>query len=214
MDNTTYTDMAKACQLAETHALQLEGESLSKARQEAERSGLRQGSAAQAGLLRFMVRTLKADSIISVGTGAIVEALQLVAGLDGAGQLTAVDSSARGITIIRRIFSDLNDQEASHTTLRAVNTSPAAFLPRLNAESYDLIVVSGNASNYEPTFEQAHHLLKTGGRVAFADMAGVASGEPDKPQAMKALLGQIEEDDRFETVLTSLGTGLLVACKR
>ncbi|WEV72968.1 methyltransferase [Bifidobacterium sp. ESL0790] len=214
MDNTTYTDMAKAWQLAEAHALELEGDTLAKARDEAERSGLRQGSAAQARLLRYLVRTQKADSIISIGTGAIVEALQLVSGLDGAGQLTAVDSSARGITIIRRLFADISDQESSRTTLRAVNTSPATFLPRLNAESYDLIVVSGITSNYEPTFAQAHHLLKQGGRIVMADMAGLASGEKGKPEAMRALIAEVEDDERFETILTSVGTGLMVACKR
>lgn len=214
MDNTTYTDMAKAWQLAEAHALELEGEPLANAREEAERSGLKQGSAAQARLLRFLVRTLKADSIISVGTGAIIEALQLVSGLNGAGQLTAVDSSARGITIIRRLFADISDQENSHTTLRVVNTSPATFLPRLNAESYDLIVVSGKISNYEPTFAQAHHLLKQGGRIVLTDMAGLASGEKDKAEAMQTLIAEVEDDERFETILTSIGTGLMVASKR
>ncbi|WEV52467.1 methyltransferase [Bifidobacterium sp. ESL0704] len=214
MNKTTYTNMAKVWQFAETHALEEENDVLRKARADAETAKLPQGSAAQADLLRFITRSLNATSIISVGTGSIVEALQLVEGLGGAGQLTAVDSSARGITMIRSLFDDISDAAENRTTLRAVNTSPAVFLPRLNAGTYDLIVVSGVASNYEPSFVEAANLLKTGGRIIFTDMSGLAYPDGDKPNAMRTLLSKVEDDDRFEQTLTPTGTGMLIAVKR
>ncbi|WEV68832.1 methyltransferase [Bifidobacterium sp. ESL0775] len=214
MNKTTYTNMAKVWEFTEEHALGLENDVLRKARADAEAAGLPQGSAAQANLLRFITRTLNATSIISVGTGSIVEALQLVEGLGGAGQLTAVDSSARGITIIRSLFADFSDSVDNRTTLRAVNTSPTVFLPRLNAGTYDLIVVSGVASNYAPSFEQAANLLKAGGRIIFTDMSGSAFPDDDKPNAMRTLLTQVEDDERFEEALTPTGTGMLIAVKR
>ncbi|WEV65276.1 methyltransferase [Bifidobacterium sp. ESL0764] len=214
MNKTTYTNMAKVWEFAETHALSEENDVLRKARADAEKAKLPQGSAAQANLLRFITRSLNATSIISIGTGSIVEALQLVEGLGGAGQLTAVDSSARGITMIRSLFADISDSAENRTTLRAVNTSPAVFLPRLNAGTYDLIVVSGVASNYEPSFAEAANLLKTGGRIIFTDMSGLAYPDNGKAEAMRALLTNVEDDDRFEATLTPTGTGMLIAAKR
>ncbi|WEV47358.1 methyltransferase [Bifidobacterium sp. ESL0690] len=214
MNKTTYTNMAKVWEMAETHALSLESDVLRKARADAEKAKLPQGSAAQANLLRFITRTLNATSIISVGTGSIVEAMQLVEGLGGAGQLTAVDSSARGITLIRSLFADISDSVDNRTTLRAVNTSPTVFLPRLNAGTYDLIVVSGVASNYEPSFVEAANLLKVGGRIIFTDMSGLAYPRDGKAEAMRALLTNVEDDERFEQALTPTGTGMLIAVKR
>ncbi|MCO6557899.1 MAG: methyltransferase [Bifidobacterium sp.] len=214
MNKTTYTNMAKVWEMVETHALSLESDVLRKARADAEKAKLPQGSAAQANLLRFITRTLNATSIISIGTGSIVEALQLVEGLGGAGQLTAVDSSARGITMIRSLFADISDSVDNRTTLRAVNTSPTVFLPRLNAGTYDLIVVSGVASNYAPSFVEAANLLKVGGRIIFTDMSGLAYPGDGKAEAMQALLTNVEDDERFEQALTPTGTGMLIAVKR
>lgn len=214
MNKTTYTNMAKVWQFAEEHALGLENDTVRKARADAEAAGLPQGSAAQADLLRFITQTLNATSIISVGTGSIVETLQLVDGLGGAGQLTAVDSSARGITMIRDLFSDFSDSSDNRTTLRAVNTSPTVFLPRLNAGTYDLIVVSGIVSNYEPSFVEAANLLKVGGRIIFTDMSGLAYPDDNKADVMRTLLTNVEDDERFEQALTPTGTGMLTAVKR
>ena len=93
--------------------------------------GIPQGSAAQAELLRMLVRMLDASSVIVIGTGSVVETMQLINGLDNAGQLTAVDSSTQGIALIRKLFNRLSDD--TETTLRAVNASADVFLPRLNA---------------------------------------------------------------------------------
>ena len=80
-----------------------------------------------------------------MGTGSLVETLQLAYALDNKGQLTAVDSTAQGITLIRKAFAELQDETA--TTLRAVNAPASVFLPRLNANDYDLIVVAGDAES-------------------------------------------------------------------
>ena len=81
--------------------------------------------------------------------------MQLINGLDNAGQLTAVDSSTQGIALIRKLFNRLSDD--TETTLRAVNASAGVFLPRLNAENYDLIVVAGDPENYAAACRDCLH---------------------------------------------------------
>ena len=147
----------------------------------------------------------------------------MVRGLDGEGQLTAVDSSAEGIALIRKSFDRIQDE--TDTTLRAVNATAGTFLPRLNANVYDLIVVAGDASNYASSFEQASRLLRPRGAIVFTDMLALEHDDANdgvvnpadrspKATAMRELLETVESDEGFDTALTSTGTGLLVAVKR
>lgn len=223
MDRTSYTNLAKSWEYVEDHASSRQSTDLNAIRTHAEEAGIPQGSAAQAELLRMLVHMVNATSVIAVGTGSVVETLQLVNGLDNSGQLTAVDSSSQGIALIRTLFNRLSD--GTQTTLRAVNAPVDVFLPRLNAENYDLIVVAGDAENYGASFEQAPRLLKKHGVIVFTDILAFDSAtsaggvlnpanRDAKSIAMRGLLETVESDERFVTALTPTGTGLLVAVKR
>ena len=207
MDRTSYTNLAKSWEYVEDHAFSRQSTDLNAIRTHAEEAGIPQGSAAQAELLRMLVHMVNSTSVIAVGTGSVVETLQLVNGLDNSGQLTAVDSSSQGIALIRTLFNRLSDE--TQTTLRAVNAPVDVFLPRLNAENYDLIVVAGDAENYGASFEQAPRLLKKHGVIVLNP-----ANRDAKSIAMRGLLETVESDERFVTALTPTGTGLLVAVKR
>ena len=217
MDRTSYTNLAKSWEYVEDHAFSRQSAELNAIRTAAEEAGIPQGSAAQAELLRMLVRMLDASSVIAIGTGSVVETMQLINGLDNAGQLTAVDSSTQGIALIRKAFAELQDETDS--TLRAVNAPASVFLPRLNANDYDLIVVAGDAENYAATFAQASRLLRVHGVIVFTDVLALEDGQggvinpadrSDKAIAMRELLTTVEDDEGFESTLTPDGTGLLI----
>ena len=195
MDRTQYTNLAKAWEFTEEHARERESDALTDTRTAADESGQLQGSAAQARLLGMLVRITGAASVIAVGTGSLVETLQLAHALDNKGLLTAVDSTAQGIALIRKAFAELQDE--TDTTLRAVNAPASVFLPRLNANDYDLIVVAGDAENYAATFAQASRLLRVHGVIVFTDVLALEDGQggvinpadrSDKAIAMRELL--------------------------
>ena len=163
----------------------------------------------------------EAQFLRAVGTGSLVETLQLAHALDNKGLLTAVDSTAQGIALIRKAFAELQDE--TDTTLRAVNAPASVFLPRLNANDYDLIVVAGDAENYAATFAQASRLLRVHGVIVFTDVLALEDGQggvinpadrSDKAIAMRELLTTVEDDEGFESTLTPDGTGLLIAYKK
>ncbi|PLS25677.1 methyltransferase [Bifidobacterium imperatoris] len=221
MDKAQYTNLAKAWEFTEEHAREKESALIAAARESAEQSGQPQGSAAQAQLLSMLVHITGASSVIAVGTGSLVETIQLVQALHGSGQLTAVDSTAQGIAMIRKVFAEL--QDTTDTSLRAVNAPANVFLPRLNANDYDLIVVAGDAANYAATFAQASRLLRSHGIIAFTDVLALSSQQggvldaadrSGKATAMRELLTTVEEDETFESTLTPDGTGLLLAVKK
>lgn len=223
MNKTSYTNMAKVWEYVEDRAFSRQSTDLHEVRTAVEREGMPQGSAAQAELLSLLVHLVNASSIIAIGTASVVEALQLIDGLEGRGQLTAVDSSTDGIALIRKLFAGLSDR--TQTTLRAVNAPVGTYLPRLNAGDYDLIVVSGDASNYAPAFEHASRVLGDHGVIVFTDVMALddphANGgvinpadRGDKAVAMRELLDTVQSDERFLSTLTPSGTGLLIAVKR
>ncbi|MBT1175140.1 methyltransferase [Bifidobacterium sp. LC6] len=221
MDKTQYTNLAKAWEYTEEHALEREIPSVAATRDNAEQAGLPQGSAAQAQLLTMLAHMIDASSVIVIGTGSLVESVQLVHALNGGGQLTAVDSTAQGIAMIRKVFAEL--QDVTDTSLRAVNAPARVFLPRLNANDYDMIVVAGDADNYASTFAQAARLLRTHGVIVFTDVLALgsdhggvldAADRSTKATAMRELITMVEDDETFESTLTPDGTGLLIAVKK
>ena len=85
--------------------------------------------------------------------------------------------------------------------------------------------MSGDVDNYRATYEQAPRLLNKGGIIAFTDILALAGQTADgvsmddapdtrKAAAMRQLLADVEEDERFSSTLTPSGTGLLLAVKR
>lgn len=223
MNKTSYTNLAKGWEFAEDHAFSRQPKGLVDARTRAEESGLPQGSSAQSALLALLVRMTRSSSVIMVGTGSIVETLELIRGLDNGGQLTAVDSSAQGIVLIRSLFTDLADR--TQTRLRAVNAQAGVFLPRLNGDDYDLIVVAGDAANYAATFAQAPRLLRSHGLIVFTDVFALAgehenggllnpADRGEKAVMMRGFIDDVESDEAFDTAMTPTGTGLLIAMKR
>jgi len=127
----------------------------------------------------------------------------------------------RGIALIRKLFNRLSDD--TETTLRAVNASAGVFLPRLNAENYDLIVVAGDSENYAAAFAQAPRLLKPHAAIVFTDVLAFDSAtsaggvlnpanRDAKSIAMRELLETVESDERFVTeVETVLEDGTVVS---
>lgn len=220
MDKRSYINHAKAWECIEDHEAARETPFVRHARTLAQQAQLPACSAAVGGLLNTYETLTHASSVIVIGTGSLVETAQLVEGLHGEGKLTAVDSSVQVGAQVRMLLKSMKDD--TRTTLRMVSAQPGVYLQRLNGADYDLIVVCGDASNYEPAYEQAPRLLKHGGTIVFTDALAMASphakggltnpaDRSPKAMMMRGLLDRIEDDERFVTALTPAGTGLLIA---
>lgn len=229
MDKNAYNTLARAWQFAENRASEHQSHAMREACATLEGpEETSRASAVQASLLTLLARLAGVSSVIAVGSGNVTETMALAEGLDGHGMLTAVDSSRGGIDAVRRAFAVLSSERSEREgsiTLRAVNAKPGEFLPRLNAEDYDMIMVAGDAANYADTFVQAPRLLRANGMLVLTDVlafdAQSARGgvlnpadRSDKAVAMRALLESVDATEEFEVTLLPVGTGLIVARKK
>ncbi|MBT1167292.1 O-methyltransferase [Bifidobacterium simiarum] len=228
MNRTDYTNLAKGWEFIEDTAYAAEPPALHRLRRQCTDAGFTQGSAAQAGFLAMQARQLKARSVIVLGSGSVVESAHLLEALesndpDVSGQLTTVDSSAQGTSLIRRVFSGV--QDGVRTKLRVVNAKPSVYFPRLNAGDYDLIVINGENVNYESALDHAHRLLRVGGELVMCDVLAVdvegsrgglldPADHGDKATHMRQLIDETLQDERFVSCIVPIGTGMLLSIKQ
>ena len=223
MDKTSYNNIARGWEFAEASALNVESDKLQTLRDKASEAGFAQCSRSQGAFLQFLAGRNAPASIILVGNGSVVEALRLMTGLHGHGQFTAVDSTAQGTSLVKKIFAGM---EKAHPgmRLRAVNAAARTYFPRLNPSDYDLIVVSGNGDNYQQVMDQAPRLLKDRGQLIFTDAFDLLE-DPDKggvlnpanrsakTTTLRTIMDAISKDNAWESCLLPIGTGMIMATR-
>ena len=222
MDRASYVNHARAWQFVEEYASAHATPLISTAAELTRSAGLSHSSVMQASLLSMLVQLTNSKSVICVGTGNLTEVAALIEGLSCHGQLTAVDSSPEGADAVKALIREIG--ESSDTSLRVVHARPGIFLPRLNAQDYDLIVISGDSSNYADTLEQSHRLLTEQGTIVFTDvLASDGTGEntdqgmfnpadrSTRTVAMRELLDTLASDDLLVHSLLPVGTGMCIA---
>lgn len=221
MNNTDFENTAKAWEFIEKESLSLENDILKETRRRGADAGFPQGSAAQARFLSFEASSVKATSIILVGTGCLVEAERLIESLNGTGILTVVDSTSKGADIIRATFNRVQDNVK--TKLRVVNAAAGDYMSKLNADDYDVLVVAGDAENYQPVYESAAKLLRQGGLLMLTDALAMhrnpnggltnPADRSAKAIALRTTLDALRDDEQFATSLIPVGTGIALARK-
>lgn len=177
-------------------------------------------SHSESSFIETQARLCSAQTVLIVGTRNVYSIPALLRGMNNVGQLTIVDSSPIQNRIARIIADNVND--GVDTKIRCVNASSNAFLPRLNAHDYDMVVVSSDVENHATILDDAHKLLRSGGVLIVTDAMALAAphdkaGVPDPADrsatttAMRALITRIFDDERYSTSLVAVGTGTIIA---
>ncbi|KAA8832061.1 O-methyltransferase [Bifidobacterium tissieri] len=242
MSGRDYSKLANGWEFIEDTAYDNESDLLHELRRQALDAGFEQGSAAQARFMAIQVRQIRARSVIILGTGALVETIHLIGALNALstatpGQLTAVDSSAQGTVLIRKAFNRMQDH--THVKLRVVNAKADVFLPRLNPGDYDMVIVTGDEQNYSGAFDHAYRLLRRDGVLMLCDALALHNGasanpsprsqteasgqehggqrqnsQRDRALHMCQLIDDAFDDERFDSALIPVGTGMILSVKR
>lgn len=200
-----------------SHSYLDEDEVLRDARARADEFGCDPVDPVEGAALRFLATTVRARTVVEVGTGTGVSGLWLLRGMAPDGVLTSIDVEPEHQRAARAGFRD-----AGYPTsrLRLINGMALDVLGRLADDTYDLVFVDAVTVEYPRYLEEAVRLLRPGGVVA---LSGMLDADPDpgpfragaasETRALREVLRMCAEDDRLITLPLPLGDGLLVVTK-
>jgi predicted O-methyltransferase YrrM len=166
--------------------------------------------------LRYLAFTLKAQSVVEVGTGSGVGALWLLDGMLESGTLTSIDDEMEHTQIAKLAFADADITPGRY---RLITNTVVDVISKLTDRAYDLVVLRHNPEDLSFVISEAHRILRSGGALVIDNYYGggkvsdVTQRDP-KTVALRDAGKIIKNDsEHWVSSLIPIGDGLLVATK-
>ena len=153
-----------------------------------------------------------AQSIIEVGTGVGVTTMRLAEACPTA-QITSIDRELDYHVTLKELLPEV-DLEPKR--LRLITERAQDVLPKMNEDSYDLVVIDLPAAEAEACYHDAVTVCRPGGSILITRvLAGGEVANPANRDQMVAqtrtLLRTVQEDDRVNHALLPMAEGLVWA---
>jgi len=187
---------------------------MQQARNNAEELGTLDPTPAVGGLLRFIVESLKARSIVEIGTGSGVGGLWLFAGAGPEAVLTSIDTEREHAASARSVFEESG---ISSQRFRLITGIVMEVVGKLADTNYDLVVIRP-ASDVMDLIHESYRLLRPGG-ILFVDHVLSFGKVADPTQrdfesiSRRDGIRAVKEDARWSSIVLPLGGGVLLATK-
>ena len=187
---------------------------MQQARNNAEELGTLDPTPAVGGLLRFVVESLKARSIVEIGTGSGVGGLWLFAGAGPDAVLTSIDTEREHAASARSVFEESG---VSTQRFRLITGIIMEVVGKLADNNYDLVVIRP-ASDLMDLIHESYRLLRTGGiLVVDHALSGGKVADPTQRDfesiSRRDGIRAVKEDARWSSIVLPLGGGVLLATK-
>lgn len=166
--------------------------------------------------LRYLAFTLKAQSVVEVGTGSGVGSLWLLDGMLESGTLTSIDDEMEHTQIAKMAFADADIAQSRY---RLITNSVVDVISKLTDRAYDLVVLRHNPEDLSFVIGEAHRILRSGGTLVIDNYFGGgkvndATQRDPKTVALRDAGKIIKNDsEHWVSSLIPVGDGLLVATK-
>ncbi|QJC22177.1 O-methyltransferase [Arcanobacterium buesumense] len=189
-------------------------DSIVRARQQAGELGIDAISPATGHFLTMLASANNIKTIADIGTGTGVSGLYLLNGHNQA-HLTSIDTDSEAQNLARQNFADTGLRSGRY---RLINGRSSDILPRLAANSYDLVFIDGDLFEAEGDVIEALRMLRPHGLVVVAhalyhDRVADPARRDEHTVAMRNLGKMLHDSPDLTTSLIPLGDGLLVAVK-
>lgn len=187
---------------------------MQQARNNATELGTQDPSPAVGGLLRFVVESLKARSIVEIGTGSGVGGLWLFSGALPEMVLTSIDTEREHAASARTVFEESG---ISTQRFRLITGIIMEVVGKLADNNYDLVVIRP-AADLMDLIHAANRLLRPGGML-FIDYALSGGKVADPTQrdfesiSRRDGIRAVKEDSRWSSTVLPIGSGVLLATK-
>jgi predicted O-methyltransferase YrrM len=192
----------------------VENEFQQRARTAAIEHGLDPIAPAVGAQIALVAAAANASNIVEIGTGLGLSALWLLEGAPEA-TLTSIDTEFEYHEQAREIFTAAG-YPASR--IRLITGKALDVLPRMNENSYDIVLVDGDPEQLVANVEHALRLVRVGGTVLIphALWNGEVANPANRskiPAAYRAIIKEANEADDVVVALSSAGDGLLQLTK-
>ena len=167
----------------------------------------------QGKFLEMIEAMFKPKRILEIGTFTGYSALAMAQALPEDGYLITVDRNEETSSFAKRYFADFKN----HDKIKFIEGDAREIIPGLH-ETFDLIFIDADKSQYTDYYELAFPKLKKGGffladNVLWGGKA-VEDKRPDKETiGIRNFNDHVRDDDRVEQVLISVRDGLLLIHK-
>jgi predicted O-methyltransferase YrrM len=173
----------------------------------------------QAAFLALLVRSSGAKRCIEIGTFTGYSALAIAAALPKDGRLVCCDISEEWTSIARRHWSAAGVAGRIDLRVAPALDTLKDLLARGEAGNFDFAFIDADKSGYDAYYEACLKLLKPGGLIALDNM--LWSGRVVNPDhhdtdtdAIRTLNTKVSNDARVESVLLTIGDGVMLARKK
>lgn len=191
-----------------------ENEIIARARQAAREVGadpLDPSCCAQAAVV---VTASDARRIIEIGTGVGVSGLWLLSGAPEA-HLTSLDTEPDRQQQARAFFTEAN---IAPQRVRLITGRASEILPRMNENSYDIVLIDGDPASVIEYVEHGLRLVRPGGtvlvaRALWSDRVADPSARDDTATAFRTVITETARSGAVLAALSPAGEGLLQITK-
>ncbi|MEE8602609.1 O-methyltransferase [Euzebya tangerina] len=189
-----------------------EDEPLRAARARSEEADIPAVPAETGGVLRFLARATAARTVVEIGSGGGYSGLWFLGGMDPKGILTTIELDASHQSLAQQAYAEAGVAGRVRSLL-----GPALqMLPKLADDSYDIVFIDAEKSEYPEYLEHAKRLLRPGG-VLVADNVLAGGRVADQLVDDEDTLGlrnfnaAVTEDPDLSGLIMPIGDGILVA---
>ncbi|WP_419819275.1 O-methyltransferase [Glaciibacter flavus] len=192
----------------------VEPESIIKARQQSLELGIEPVSPAVGAQIAVVAAASGAASIVEIGTGVGVSGLWLLAGATGA-TLTSIDSEVDHQQHARTLFTEAG---IAPNRVRLIAGRAGDVLPRMNEDSYDIVLVDADPVSVIEYVEHGLRLVRPGGTVLvphalWRGRVADPAQRDDVASDFRSLITEIASSPAVVCAISPAGDGLLQIAK-
>lgn len=183
---------------------------IAQARQHALELGVEPIAAAIGAQVALIAASTRASNIIEIGTGVGVSGLWLLRGAPDA-TLTSIDIESDHQQAAKKAFADAG---VPANRARLITGRARDVLPRMNEQSYDIVLVDADPASVIEYVEHGLRLVRPGGTVLvphalWRDRVADPAKRDDTTAGFRALLKETADSTAVLSALSPAGDGLL-----
>jgi caffeoyl-CoA O-methyltransferase len=174
--------------------------------------------------LHVLVRALRPQRILEVGTFTGYSSLSMALALPPGGRIVCLDLSKEFTDIARRYWQEAGVADRIELRLGKGTQLMDGLIAGGAKESFDLIFIDANKDDYDAYFEKALVLAKAGaliaidntlfdGRVIGQNLEGLADWQIMFTEALKAFNAKLHKDPRVALAMIAVGDGITLCVK-